>query len=266
MNTPVRVIWLASYPKSGNTWVRFMLLNLLLGKQESTENMAKFIPDIHRCPGYVHFHPGFPALVKTHFLLTDRLPLVHLSAAYIYVVRNPLDVLMSATNYFLLRKGMSPDAEASQSPRARYIQDFLAHGGDPEWIEGRLGSWDENVRSWVMDNQRVPGIVIRYEDLHRDPVQQLGRINDLLRLGASAQQLREAVDNASFDRMRKIENHERTQGVQGFFAAEAAANPASGARFMSRGRPGAGNELTPVERAQLISRFGPTMKLFGYET
>lgn len=247
-----------------------MLLNLLLGKQESTENMARIIPDIHKCPGYVNFQTGVPALVKTHFLLTDRLPLLHLSAAYIYIVRNPLDVLMSAANYFLLRKGIPSNIEESQSHKARYIHNFIEHGGDPEWIEGKLGSWDENVRSWVMDNQRVAGIVIRYEDLHKDPAQQLGRINDLLRLGATAQQLEEAAENASFDLMRKIESRERTQGGQGFFATEAAAAVANGTstagvRFMSRGRPGAGESgLSSSERALILKRFGPIMNKLGY--
>ena len=61
------IIWIASYPKSGNTWVRFMLANLIYGSQASAASLAALIPDIHET-GSGAIGVGGARLFKTHFL------------------------------------------------------------------------------------------------------------------------------------------------------------------------------------------------------
>jgi hypothetical protein len=272
LNAPVKLIWLASYPKSGNTWLRFMLVNLLLGRQSSTENMDKLIPDIHvltaggKWPPDLNFYHGFPALMKTHFVLSPRLPLGSLTGGFIYVVRNPLDVIASAVNYELLKAGMPADAVERDAFRKRCVQEFIDHGGTQGWIEGGFGSWEENAGSWVRNGPGIPNVVIRYEDIVRDPVAQLERVSAFLGLRTERQRIQAAVEDSSFEHMRAIEEQEVTSCRQGFFSRETpAASFRRGIRFMSRGRPGAGEtEITTEERVQLLTRFGPTMKRIGY--
>lgn len=272
MSTSPKIVWIASYPKSGNTWMRFMLLNLLLGRQESTENLDKFIQDIHVLmpkniyPQRLDFPLGSPALMKTHFMLWPEMPFVRLTAGFVYIVRNPLDVVASAANYAFL-KTLTPMGESErQRARTQYVQHFVATGAAPDWIEARWGSWDQNVRSWALDNPGFPGIVVKYEDMIRDPLAQLGRVATFLGLRREPQRLQEAVEVSSFDSMKEIETHEVRKGKTGFFSRESTIEGLdAGYRFMSRGTPGGSNVgLTPDERAQLIERFGPTMERLGY--
>lgn len=272
MSSQPKIIWIASYPKSGNTWLRFMLLNLLMGRQTSTENMDKFIPDIHvLMPHYAHpprlnIPAGSTVLMKTHFMLWPQMPFLNLTAGYIYIVRNPLDVVASAVNYEFLKKPPPKNADERRQMRDRYVHDFITHGAVPGWIEARWGSWDQNVRSYAIDKPRFPGLVLKYEDMVSEPLAQFARAVSFLGIRHNSQQLQEAVEASSFDNMKAIEDREVRNGKTGFFSRESSpAGLDAGHRFMSRGKPG-GSELvlTASEREQLLERFGPTMEQVGY--
>jgi hypothetical protein len=250
-----------------------MLANLLFGRQTSTENMDRFISDIHVLllpenvsSRRVEFHRGLPALMKTHFMLRPDMPFFGLTAGFIYIVRNPLDVVASATNYEFLRKHSHADPKQRRLVHDRYVQDFITHGGAPDWIEARLGSWDDNVKSWAVDKPKFPGIVLKYEDMINDPVAQLTRVAAFLGLRCEPQRLQAAVEASSFDNMKAIEDREIRTGTPGFFTRESTVESLdAGYRFMSRGNPGGHKiALTDTERAQLLERFGPTMEQIGY--
>lgn len=272
MSNQPKIIWLASYPKSGNTWVRFMLLNLLMGRQTSTENMDKFIPDIHvlmphyAYPPRLNIQPGASVLMKSHFMLWPEMPFINLTAGFIYIVRNPLDVVASAVNYEFLKKPAPADAGDRQRARDQFVQDFIAHGAVPGWIEARWGTWDGNVRSYTLDKPSFPGIVLKYEDIVREPLAQLTHIVNFLGYRCDTQKLQDAVDASSFENMKRIEDQEVTEGKPGFFSRETSTEGLeAGYRFMSRGKPGGSKmTLTDRERAQLLDRFGPTMEQLGY--
>lgn len=272
MSNQSKIIWLASYPKSGNTWLRFMLLNLLMGKQSSTENMDKFIPDIHvlmphyAYPPRLNIPPGSTVLMKTHFMLWPEMPFINLTAGFIYIVRNPLDVVASAVNYEFLKKPVPENPDERRQRRDQYVRDFITHGAVPGWIEARWGSWDQNVRSYAIDKPPFPGLVLRYEDMVREPLAQFMRVTAFLGIQCEPQRLQEAVEASSFDNMKAIEDREVREGKTGFFSRESSpAGLDAGHRFMSRGKPG-GSELvlTAAERVQLLERFGPTMEQIGY--
>lgn len=272
MSAQPKIIWLASYPKSGNTWIRFMLLNLLMGKQTSTENLDKFIPDIHvlmphyAYPPQLNIPPGATALIKSHFMLWPQMPFINLTAGFVYIVRNPLDVVASAVNYEFIKKPAPADASDRKKARDQFVRDFITHGAVPGWIEARWGTWDQNVRSYSLDNPRYPGLVLKYEDIVSEPLTQLTRIVEFLGHRADPQRLQDAIDASDFENMRKIEDQEVREGKPGFFSRESSpAGLDAGYRFMSRGKPG-GSEmaLTADERAQLLERFGPTMERLGY--
>jgi hypothetical protein len=267
MSNPIRIVWLASYPKSGSTWVRFMLLNLLLGKQATTEKLDTLIPDIHNCPGKIHFQPGFPQLVKTHYMLTEHMPLYEMTTGVIYVVRNPMDIALSAANYACLKQEVPDEPDIRNRFLSKYLSDFAANGGDPEWIEGRLGTWEQNVRSWVVDHPTLPLLMIRYEDLIADAAGQLARINHALKFGKDTGEVLDAVESSTFERMRDIEENELRHGIKGFFHRESSpASFRSGNRFMRAGRIGGGRaSLTPDQHRLLVERFRPMMDRMGYE-
>jgi hypothetical protein len=258
---PERLVWIASYPKSGNTWVRFMLANLLFGRQESAAGLGALIPDIHEF-GALPTHP--PAgLLKTHHAFSPQLAYAAQTAAAIYVVRHPADVLASNFFYAQRRGAQTPDSSAAFD---EYFERFLGHRGDPHWIERGMGSWEENVRSWRSAAHPFPVLTIRYEDLSANPDAVCAELAKLLRPDSTEDEIRRAVQDSSFQRMREIERADiREKRVGIFYKPYLQASIDSGRRFMRRGVVGDGAaRLTAAQRERLHGAFEPLMRELNY--
>jgi aryl sulfotransferase len=261
-----KVVWIASYPKSGNTWIRFMACNLLYGRQESAAALNALAPDLHEPGGDPN--PARPAaapaaLLKTHFAFAPRLPYADQTAAAIYVVRDPADVL--ASNFFYSQRSARL-ADTTQAEFDRYVDAFLENRGDPRWIELGMGSWEENVRSWLDTPLPFPVLRIRYEDMIDDPMTACGTLAQLLRPGSTRAELKQAVDNSSFERMREIERADiREQRVGIFYKPYLRPSIDAGSRFMRRGMVGDGAaRLSAPQRARLRATFDPLLSDLGY--
>lgn len=205
--------WIASYPKSGNTWVRFLLYSAIYGPPERSVDVSRRITDIHRPTDTLPPAQG-PELIKTHFPLSDEHPRIDESVAAIHVIRNPRDVLLSALHYHKMTKrrilGISDKRFASR---------FIAHGGHTEWIKP-FGTWAAHTRSWQRTD-RFPVLTVRYEDLKADPCAQLDRIIGFLGLEVDNDARARAVEASTFDRMRDLEVNEKSQNP----AADQAGRP-----------------------------------------
>ena len=255
------IVWIASYPKSGNTWLRFMACNLLFGTQNSAAALNTMSPDIHEWGGErLADHSG---LVKTHFYYSPTLPLTERTAAAIYVVRQPADVLLSNFHYSQRSNSGSVPAHDAFD---RYVDQFLRHRGDPHWIARGMGSWEENVRSWLDARSKLPIVLVRYEDLHASPQQVCAQLARLFVVRRSAEQIDEAVRNSSFERMREVEDADiREQRVGIFYKPYLRDSIDAGRRFMRSGVVGEAQRcLTPAQRARIAEVFGPTMLQLGY--
>lgn len=259
---PHNLVWVASYPKSGNTWVRFMVCNLLYGRQESASVLGTLVPDLHELGGAPRVLP--PAgLLKTHFAYSSKLPYGEHTAAAIYVVRDPADVLVS--NFFYSRRSQRL-ADASPAEFDQHVDAFIEHRGDPRWIQLGMGSWEDNVRSWLKSPVAFPVVKIRYEDMIADATGACRAIAQLLRPDAAEADIRQAVENSSFERMRQIERadiRERRVGI--FYKPYLQASIDAGSRFMRRGMVGDGSARLSVEQRQrLRSAFGSLSQELGY--
>src|SRR6266576_1460422 len=186
------IVWLASYPKSGNTWIRFLLLNLLYGKQESTEHLQTRIPDIHT-RGFTIPSPG-PSVtyVKSH-LKMDGMPYLDRTWGFIYVVRNPIDVMLSNLSYVYLTYRIPDDPQIRDDVKREYVAQFIEHRGDPRWLRDGMGSWDEHVESWHANPDQLPALFLRYEDLLADTSSELQRVCDFLGLKKTSDEIQSAV-------------------------------------------------------------------------
>ena len=139
------ITWLASYPKSGNTWLRFLLANIIEGGMPPTSlAVSKLIHDIHQ-PA-VPFEPKDPdnPFIKTHFARTDRHPRIGETARAVHIVRHPRDVLLSALNYRRM------EGVIENLTDAQYAETFISHAGDPLWTKLGYGSWIEHAATWSM--------------------------------------------------------------------------------------------------------------------
>ena len=135
-----RIVWLASYPKSGNTWVRFIIAALVRGEIKSSAEVARQVPDIHDGIKGHHLLGQHTTVVKTHWGWRADLPLREDTIGAICVVRNPLDVIESNQNYALLRSGdlrQTLDEPGLQKRSETFVDDFIANGGHARFQEFR---------------------------------------------------------------------------------------------------------------------------------
>jgi hypothetical protein len=260
------VVWIVSYPKSGNTWVRFLVCNLAFGPQASAAALNHLAPDIHELSAVPEL-PTSPVFFKTHFPYSAALPLAAHTAAAIYVVRDPADVMLSNYHYSRRSDGRGDAGQPDQAMSLQqYVDQYLQVRGDPRWIRSRMGAWDEHVLSWLGTKYPFPVLPVRYEDLLTDTPRGARQICSFLGLERSTAEIESAVSNASFQRMRQIEEADiRDRNVGIFYKPYLQQSIDAGLRFMRAGKAGeAAQVLTPDQRQRALSTFGTVMRDLGY--
>jgi hypothetical protein len=275
-----RVVWLASYPKSGNTWVRsvwtalagprslFSINRLDGGPQPCSVDGAR--SDLGLDPRWLDPRAlallraglvrqstlddpdGPPLLRKTH----ERYEPERLGAppfptdatrAAIHVVRDPRDVVCSWAHFF----GTSLDDAVDL-----VCQPDLVWRGDPitAATDQPLGSWAQHVGSWSTQGPPFPVHPVRYEDLVVDPVAVLGPVLDAVGLARRPGELEAAVASVRFERLAAAE------GREGFRERSSRAQ-----RFFRRGRAGGWRDELPAPlAARLETELAEAMSLWGY--
>jgi len=200
------MVWLASYPRSGNTWLRFLLCAYLLGEARDSREMEGRIPNLHR--GNIDkAWDHDPVLGKTHLSWNEDHPRRQESRGCIYLIRHPKDVLLSNLNYFKLQGGVVGD-------RA-FALDFIHCGGVPWWCED-LGSWEGHASSWL-ESSSLPRVVISYEAMRANPASALERVIRFLGLQPEAEKIARAVRHCELPRLRRLEVEERRRRLSALF-------------------------------------------------
>ena len=185
--------FLVSYPKSGNTWVRFLLANLIYPNETvGFANINRLLP----APGvssrrFLNSLPR-PRILKSHEPFDVRFRKV------IYLVRDPRDVAVSEYHFDLKKRYIEADVTLEQ-----FVERFLAG------TTSAYGSWWEHAASWIGARQGNPAfLLVRYEDLLDNPIPGLAQIADFLGIQADEQRLQAAIDRSAADRMRKLEQQQ----------------------------------------------------------
>lgn len=237
-----RIIWLVSYPKSGNTWIRFLLTALCLGKLDTSNDVEQFIPEIGGSGSNsdnlgersgTHF-------VKTHHLFNTNLSRVRSTASYIYIIRHPFDVMMSNYHYHISRLETETGMSEEQYKRI-YLSNYIKNGGDRMWLRLGYGSWYDNVTSWTEAAPKTfpGGIILRYEEMLKDPLKAAIDIVTRYGLNYSEERIKKAVELSSFQNMKAMEAHELENRIHGLFMLE---QPMLGKKkiipFMNKGTSG----------------------------
>jgi hypothetical protein len=276
-----RAIWIASYPKSGNTWLRVFLNNLMrevrgegvraqninaLHQWSSREALLKdFAPRLGKPAqdataaeiaavrplvqaDLVRGH-GPPILFKTHNAVAsvEGFPTINfeITRAAIYVVRNPLDVVISYAHHM----GLSIDATISDMADA----DNCTQLTDQRRVYEFMSSWSFHVASWISVPHR-PVLIVRYEDMLATPERSFGRVASFLSLTPNAEQLRRAIANSSFDQLAE---QEATYGFR--------ERPASSDKFFRSGKSGQWKDaLSNKQVHAIVQAHAPMMMRCGY--
>ena len=183
-------IFLVSFPKSGNTWTRFLLANLRFPDEPATwANIDRLVPDPTGTTKRDFDRMPRPRIIKSHECFDPRYPRV------IYIVRDPRDVVVSQYHYHRKLRKIEDDY-----PIERFVTRFLAGETCPH------GSWGQNVATWLYTSEGNPRfLLLRYEDLIADAARELRKVVDFLALSATPEQIAQAVERSSADRMRQLE-------------------------------------------------------------
>jgi len=179
-----RDVFLVSYPRSGNTWVRFLIANLL--KPEGVEidfhNVQEYVPEINRNNEIIEALPS-PRVIKSHALYKPSFPKV------IYLVRDGRDVYVSY--YYYRLKQLDEGITFSQYLRRKDHFPSL---------------WKEHVESWLKWDQPQPNmLLVRYEDLLSKPEAELRKIVKFIGVDKTDDVISHAVEVSRFDKMREID-------------------------------------------------------------
>jgi hypothetical protein len=244
-------IFLTSYPRSGNTWARFLIGNLIYQDEPVTFlNIESRIPEIYFNSDHRMRALARPRILKSHECFQAHYPKV------IYIVRDPRDVAVSFYHHNVKAGNIADDCLMDE-----FIPRFIAAEFDSRW-----GSWAEHVQSWTLLRQDYPEfILLRYEDMKADPEQELLRLTVFLehcsfpQIDSSLEKLQRAVQLSSPERMRKLEKEQGKKWV--LTRATRADRP-----FVRTAKSGGWRSvLSPSAVAAIELAWGPLMQSLGYE-
>ena len=271
-----RIIWIASYPKSGNTWMRAFLANYVLDRGEPlpiNEFGAFTLSDTR--PRFYQQAGGRPiaeiseedslrlrgraqeliaeARPHDHFVKTHSLNGAHkgvtlinraVTKGAICITRNPLDLVTSYAGHFNLTIDQAIDAMADPANSTIDAENR---------IFTLLGRWSDHVASW-RDTRDFPMIMVRYEDLLERPVSTFKSIVETLGLPFTADRLNRAITFSSF---KELSGQERRDGFT--------ERPPHSERFFREGRSGTWrDDLTPRQIDRLTDAHREVMASLGY--
>jgi Sulfotransferase domain len=237
--------FVVSYPRSGNTWTRFLIANLVFPEQDvSFANIERLIPDTSSQSHHALKRTPRPRIIKSHTYFDPRYPRV------LYIVRDPRDLVLSY--YDFQRKNRQI---ADGYPLADYVDDFV----NRRLISADMGSWGENVASWVYTSQNQSRfLLIRYEDLKSNTEQELGRIATFLGLQLEPERLQHAIQASSAERMRQLERAQSDDWV-------ATKKKRKDIPFVGAATSGRWRTELPMDLVLKIeSRWGSLMTTLGY--
>lgn len=236
-------VFLVSYPKSGNTWTRFLIANLLHPSEPATfANIDRLIPESEELSKRELARVPRPRIMKSHQYFHPKFPRV------IYIVRDPRDVVVSQYSFFRKRRRIEDDF-----PLERFVSLFVA-GGDSDY-----GSWGENVGSWIATRHNRPGfLLLRYEDMLTDTTRALAQAASFLGIQSTPEQVAQATERSSASEMRKLEKSPAAD-------SSVTRNARQDIPFVREARAGAWRSILSRESvAEVEATWGPLMGWLGY--
>ena len=237
-------VFILSFPKSGNTWTRFLIANLIYPETPADfSNINHLIPDPEAMSKRDLAKMPRPRIIKSHQYFDPRYPRI------IFIVRDPRDVLLS-TYHFQRKRRVIDD----HYPLKEYAGQFIAGKTSP------YGSWGDNVASWLVTRQGRPGfLLLRYEDMLDDAARELNKVAAFLQIPPDAERIATAVRRSTADEMRKLEKSQA-------HLWSTTKSTRQDVPFVRAAKAGGWRTELPEEAAlQLEAAWGHLMAHLGYE-
>lgn len=188
--------FLVSYPRSGNTWVRFLLGNYLYGSNFDFLTRENFIPAIGGNTNRHLIKVPRPRILKSHSQFFNKYPKV------IYLIRDPRDVMISLFHWLV--KNPNKRKNLNESEFDKFSKYFFE--GD-----FKFGRWDQHVSGWINQYEQIPNgiLFVQYEELKSDTFSTLKKILSFLDRDIQEALVFKAIENASFSKMRNLEKRQQ---------------------------------------------------------
>ena len=279
MNENNNIIWLASYPKSGNTWFRSFISALKNNSNVDINELDTggifsskcFLENILDLDSELLTQEEIDAfkLLAWHYFSTEskekKLIKIHDAINYsvvtntllipqdaswksIYIVRHPFDVAISLANHLGSTIDVAVDFVNSQDS-------FLANSKSPNnsQFQQNLGTWNYHVKSWK-ERASFPVLFIRYEDMKLEPFKVFKEAVVFLELDYNDETILSAIDASNFDRLKEQET------MKGFKEKDSRTKS-----FFFKGEIGLGAKvLSPEQKSSICSANYEMMQYFGY--
>ena len=223
-------IFLASYPKSGNTWLRSIIGNFYNFDKDFSLNDLKLIPllsikkhfsefenKVYTNNNELHFDWISQNIIKCQKILNNKVNHLNIfktnsarhknftnetvNAGFIYIVRDPRDIIVSLKNF----SGKEIDKTIDEFLFSKSL--MITTNGAQEL----LSTWELNVQSWLNYNS-VPRLIIKYEDLKLNPKEIILNITKFLNkihrlnINLSDQDIDKIIENTNFTNLRNLED------------------------------------------------------------
>jgi len=274
------IVWLASYPKSGNTWFRVFLSNLLgktskpadindlyatpiasnrmlfdeitgLSSADLTpEEIDNLRPEVYQYAAQNTKELIFQKIHDAWIPTALGVPLIPLDVTKcaIYFVRNPLDVAVSFANHLARPLDATVKVMAdsnfglSSKPDRLNIQ-----------LQQRLLSWSGHLKSWI-DQSNLPLLTLRYEDMKGNPFEAFSMAVRFIGINATDDEIQRAID---FSDIKEMQKQETEKGFK--------EKPIKASTFFRKGIAGDWrNELSPDLVQSICNSHREMMQRFGY--
>jgi hypothetical protein len=234
-------VFLVSYPRSGSTWIRYLLAHLIAPDGcWNVTNLDQIVPDVHqglprsRIPFRGRLVQSNPRILKSHWPYQASYPRV------VYLYRDGRDVAVSYHDFCAKLRGYRHD-----------LSTFVV-----EMLEGKLryGAWQDHVSSWLFRETRATVLPMSYEHLYADTTSEIERLGAFLGFRWAASTVEMAIARSSLERQRNdyYRYKRETHWERGF-------------RGGVRGAPGAWRQAFDRDLNDLFWRYaGDVARRLGY--
>ena len=275
------IIWLASYPKSGNTWVKFFLKSYFSSTNKELslkthiddefkietfptlnllkENKIDYLKFENIVKNWINLQNFLNLNNKINFLKTHNAMCTINGHAFtnfkntigaIYIVRDPRDIVLSYANHFQV------DNETAVKHMMDSKNGEFKNDGSNNFHRSLMGSWSDNYNSWKNYKGREL-IIVKYEDLINNTFASFSRIvnylNKINKTPFDENKIKISINKSSFENLRKLEEKEGFE------------EKGKGLFFFRKGKIGAWkHDLDKNLIREVENKFGKEMRELGY--
>jgi hypothetical protein len=176
-------IVLVSYPRSGNTWMRYLLANLLAPEGEwNITNIGRVVPDMYE-DALADPIQTRPHIIKSHDLFRAEY------AHAIYLYRDGRDVALS---YYDFQKKLWENPDSFPAFLNKMLQGQMPYG-----------AWQDHIASWLFDDKPIDLLPVCYETLCAHTQAELQRIGRFVGCEWGQARIQAAIERSSFEQFQR---------------------------------------------------------------